>query len=103
MDLLDSCITVAAVISFTSGIILTQDLKWESINLLSLSKSDFIDGFYFALIRLTFARIILFTVTYSICDKGIDILVVTREGKAIKLHIQGFERLTFFTYWCWAL
>lgn len=103
MGLLDSCATFIAVLSACFGIIYTQDFEWSKISLSIISKSNLVDDVVFSAVRLSFALVVLITLILSISDEGLHLEIMNREGKPKPLHVKGFGRLTFFTYWAWII
>lgn len=83
-----------------------KSFEWNQISLDKVATSTLISTDILLLLRVSFATVIWFTIVHSLfIDKeGIRIIIALREkGKTKQMHILGFGRLAFFTYWSWVL
>lgn len=104
MGLLDSCVLLVIIVSFCAYINYQYVTDWNSISLEDIALSNIIPLFWLTIIRLFFAMVIWGSTGISVLDpEGLKLELRNREGKYVKIIIKHFQRLTFFTFWCWML
>lgn len=88
----------------TCWYITATDLGFSAVHLHDILRSDVVSSEHLALMRLTFAVVIVSTLYAAISDKkGLEITVSLSGGGFRTVNLQRFERLSTFTMWCWTL
>lgn len=104
MGLFGSLVTLVFIIVACGYILTYKDMEWNTVNLSLVGTSNKLGLPAFTVLRVLCTIICLGSLAWSMVEnEGIKIAVKNREGKLIKLHIKHILRLTFFTFWCWAI
>lgn len=106
MGFLVSVAIVATIFSFCIYVLIFKDMELNTITFDQLTSSPYLSDEVLLFLRLIMTSVIWSTIIFSVfIDKvGIKVNVQAREkGKTKFMHIFGFGRLAFFTWWSWTL
>lgn len=104
MGLFDSVVLLVVIVTLCAYVNSRYETDWNSVSLNEVASSDIIPLPWLTFLRFFFAIVIWGSTAVSVIDpEGLKLELLNRQGKYVKVVVKHFQRLTFFTFWCWML